>query len=290
MIEATGPLLRIGELSRQTGVSVELLRAWEARYRLLRPRRSAGRFRLYSELDAQRIRRMRSFLDAGISAAQAARAVLHEEASAGHATEIPLGLLAELDRALVTFDEHRAHAALDRLFLSVVLEKALEDAILPELRSIGDRWAAGELTVAQEHFAANLIRGRLLGLARGWDQGRGPRAVLACLPGELHDIGLVCFGLALRKKGWRILYLGQDTPLETVAFALKRSRAKVLVALSIERRRFTVVADELAQFAERGVVAVGGAGATDEYARRVGATNLGPDLVAAASQLAVRAG
>lgn len=290
MIETVGPLLRIGELSRRTGVSVELLRAWEARYKLLRPRRSSGRFRLYSELDATRIRRMRSFLDAGLSAAQAARSVLHEEASAGHATAIPVGLLEELDRALVAFDEHGAHATLDRLFLSVVLERAIEDAVLPELRSIGDRWAAGQLTVAQEHFAANLIRGRLLGLARGWDQGRGPRAVLACLPGEWHDIGLICFGLVLRKRGWRILYLGQDTPLETVAYALRRSRAKALVALSIERRRFTAVAEELARIAERTIVAIAGAGATDEYARRVRAMHLGPDLVAAASQLTDRAG
>ena len=73
------------------------------------------------------------------------------------------------------------------------------------------------MSVAEEHFATNVVRGRLLGLARNWSSGGGPVAVLACPPGELHDLGLICFGLLLRERGWRIAYLGPDTPIETVA-------------------------------------------------------------------------
>ncbi len=284
-MDGHGPLSRIGEVSRRTGVSVELLRAWEARYRLLRPKRTVGGFRLYSDLDAARVQRMRSLLGSGLSAAQAARSVLQEEAAGTRATTLPLGLVEELDHALLEFDEPGAHSTLDRLFSSAVLETALDDAILPELRSIGDRWAAGTVTVAQEHFASTLIRGRLLALARGWDRGRGYRAVLACVPGELHDIGLICFGLVLRRGGWRILYLGQDTPLETVASALKRSRANAFVAVAVERRRFAAVADELAELGKRATVAIGGAGATAEVARRVRGILLGPDLITGAAQL-----
>lgn len=281
-------LLRIGELSRRTGVSVELLRAWEARYRLLRPRRTAGGFRLYSDRDAARIQRMRSLIGSGLSAAEAARAVLQEESAGSQATTISTGLVEELDRALLAFDDPAAHATLDRLFKSVTLETALADAILPELRSIGDRWAAGTVTVAQEHFAATLIRGRLLGLARGWDEGPGRRAVLACVPGELHDIGLICFGLVLRRSGWRILYLGQDTPVDTAASALKRSKATVFVAASVERRRFAAAADQLAGLADRATVAIGGAGATAVHARHMRASLLDGGLVAGAAQLAGR--
>ncbi len=284
-VDGHGPLFRIGEVSRRTGVSVELLRAWETRYRLLRPKRTVGGFRLYSDLDAARVQRMRSLLGSGLSAAQAARTVLQEEAAGTHSTTVPLGIVGELDRALLAFDEPGAHATLDRLFSSVVLETALEDAVLPELRSIGDRWAAGEVTVAQEHFASTLVRGRLLALARGWDQGRGHRAVLACVPGELHDLGLICFGLVLRRQGWRILYLGQDTPIETAASALKRSRATAFVAVSVERRRFTAVADELADLGQRATVAIGGTGATKEGARRMGAMLLAPQLITGATQL-----
>jgi len=72
------PHLRIGALSERVGVSRELLRAWEQRYGLLQPLRSDGGFRLYSSVDEQRVRAMRRHLDAGVSAAQAARLALAE--------------------------------------------------------------------------------------------------------------------------------------------------------------------------------------------------------------------
>jgi len=78
------PVLRIGELSRRLGVSDHVLRAWESRYGLLQPVRSAGGFRLYSEADALRVRRMQAHLARGLSAAEAARAVLGEDNGAGH--------------------------------------------------------------------------------------------------------------------------------------------------------------------------------------------------------------
>ena len=82
---------------------------------------------------------------------------------------------------------------------------------------------------AQEHFASTLIRERLLGLARQWDYGRGPRAVLACPPGERHDIALICFGLALGAAGWRILFLGPDTPIDTLTGVSQALDADVVV-------------------------------------------------------------
>ena len=88
----------------------------------------------------------------------------------------------------------------------------MTELVLPYLAELGRRWEGGQASVAHEHFASNLLRGRLLGLARGWDRGAGPRAVLAAAPGELHDLPLIIFGLALWERGWRITYLGGDTP------------------------------------------------------------------------------
>jgi MerR family transcriptional regulator, light-induced transcriptional regulator len=79
---------------------------------------------------------------------------------------------------------------------------------MPYLRELGERWARNEIAVAQEHFASRLIEGRPLTLARGWNRGPGRRAVLACPSGEQHTLPLVCFGLVLRTRGWRIVYLG----------------------------------------------------------------------------------
>ena len=229
MATAPAPRSRIGELSRRVGVSPELLRAWEIRYRLLRPQRSPGGFRLYGERDELRVRRMRELVGSGVAAAEAARSVLREERTTGRATTVPAGLVERLHGTLLAFDEAGAQAALDRLFATVRLETALSEVLLPELKQIGVGWAGGDVTVAQEHFSSNLIRARLLGLARGWDEGRGPRAILACLPGEQHDIGLIAFGLVLRGEGWRIVYLGQDAPLETLEGAMTRSKARLVV-------------------------------------------------------------
>src|SRR5512134_638137 len=72
-MEAATGYLRIGELSRRTGVAPELLRAWERRYGLLRPARSEGGFRLYSDADERRVELMRLHLRRGLAAAEAAR-------------------------------------------------------------------------------------------------------------------------------------------------------------------------------------------------------------------------
>src|SRR5215208_873021 len=88
-MQAVDGHLRIGELSRRTGVSPELLRAWEQRYGLLRPLRSAGGFRLYSAQDERRVAVMRSHLERGLSAAEAARLTVDQEDAPAPAAETP---------------------------------------------------------------------------------------------------------------------------------------------------------------------------------------------------------
>src|SRR5581483_8061056 len=133
--------------------------------------------------------------------------------------------------ALAAFDEPRAQSVLDSLLAQLSLDTFLRDVVLPYLHELGELWRSGEASVAQEHFASNVLRGRLLGLARGWGLGLGPSVVLACAPGEQHDLGLIGFAVALRSRGWRIVYLGADTPLESVVDAA-RSSAPVFVVVS----------------------------------------------------------
>src|SRR5947208_4617869 len=120
--------VRIGELSRRTGVSVELLRAWEQRYGLLRPGRTAGGFRLYSTDDESRVRRMTALIASGVSASQAAARATGDEpvTPAGAATD-ELG--GELRAALDRFDPDGAHDALDRLLATVSVEFAITEVV-----------------------------------------------------------------------------------------------------------------------------------------------------------------
>lgn len=283
--------LRIGALSKRVGVSPELLRAWERRYGLLQPSRSAGGFRLYSGADEARIQAMQRYLEAGLSAAEAARlAVAGADSGAadpGAGKARFTESVAELEAALGRFDEPAAHAALDRLFSAFRLQTVLREVVLPYLAELGRRWERGEASVAQEHFASNLLRGRLLGLARGWADSAGPRAVLACAPGELHDLPLISFGLALAARGWSITYLGPDTPIATINETLLGRERPLVVISAMTTDRLLAVQDELAELAGGVRLALAGPGATKELASATGAALLlDEDPVTAADRVA----
>ena len=132
---------------------------------------------------------MRDHLGCGLSAAEAAQATLHDDDAGGVAVPAAAGELAgALRQAFDAFDEPAAQAILDRLVSDLSVTAVMSEIVLPYLAELGDRWERGDASIAQEHFASDLIRGRLAGLARGWGDGRGPRAVLACPPGERHDL------------------------------------------------------------------------------------------------------
>ena len=256
--------LRIGELARRTGVATELLRAWERRYGLLAPERTDSGYRLYSDADVRRVRRMRELLATGLSAAEAARQAAAEPRSPdlGPGVPTPAAASTELRRALEQLDDAAAHAAFDRLLADYSTRAVLAGVVLPLLRELGAGWERGEISVAQEHFASNLLRGRLLGLARGWDRGAGRRALLACPPGERHDLGLVIFGLALRELGWRITFLGADTPPDTVVETAQRLEPEALVLAVTDAARLDGVAETAARLSDtRTTIWIGGSGA-----------------------------
>ena len=276
--------LRIGELSRRSGVSPELLRAWERRYGLLRPQRSSGGLRLYSSGDVERVRAMQRHMNQGLAAREAAALAGQATAEAaprrpGLAVFDPDQARAELGAALEAFDEPEAQAIFDALLSIATLDALLSEVVMPYLHDLGDRWEQGQLSVAQEHFASNVLRGRLLSLARGWGRGAGPRALLACPEGERHDLGLIAFGLALRERGWRIDYLGPDTPVESIEEAARRTDPSVVVLSAVRSEPL----EQLAALATRHRVAIAGAGAAS--ARVEGVERLTTDPVTAAGRL-----
>ena len=191
----------------------------------------------------------------------------------------------ELAGALDRFDEGQAHAMLDQLLADYRIETILRELLVPYLHDLGERWARGEVSVAQEHFASNLLRGRLLGLARGWGQGHGPTAVLACLPGEQHDLGLIAFGITLYRRGWRIIYLGPDTPMATIRQATETIAPDLVVLAATVPEPCAAHAHAIADLARQTTLALGGAGATAELATRTGASLLAQDPVSAAESM-----
>ena len=257
--------LRIGALSRRVGVSPELLRAWEQRYGLLHPSRSEGGFRLYSDDDERRVRLTTDLIANGLSAAEAARQALDADVSTPPPVDgVLVGELAgRLRESLDAMDAEVAHLVFDRLLATLSVTTVLGEVVLPYLRELGDRWATGDVSVAQEHFASNLIRGRLLGLARGWGAGEGPDVLLACPPSEAHDLALIVFGIEVARRGWRVTFLGADTPMATIEETVRRLRPALVVLAVSDPARIREQGKAIRSIAAVSPVAVGG--------------NIGPD-------------
>jgi methanogenic corrinoid protein MtbC1 len=281
------------------------LRAWERRYGLLQPSRSAGGFRLYSRDDEATVRSMVAEIDRGYPPSQAAKLALarskaHRERSAAEAADTPElatdanpagrleSLRAELSAALRRYDGTRAHELLDEALAEFTVNAVLREVVLRCLSYIGDAWSRGDMTIAEEHFASQLIRERLLALAREWDRGRGPRALLACPSGERHDIGLICLGIVLSRNGWRITFLGPDTPVSALTGTVEALKPDLIVLSATLEKWLVSVTSPLRTLATEYDVVIAGSGATARVARATHATIVAGDPVDAALHLAHR--
>jgi MerR family transcriptional regulator, light-induced transcriptional regulator len=288
----TSSWMRISELSRRVAVPIDTLRVWERRYGLLNPRRTAGKIRLYSALDEARVRVMTRHLGQGVPAAQAA-----ELAKAARLTLTPgstgqvlerdaLAAAQRMSDALDRFDESDAEQALAQLLGEYTTLAVLRDVVMPYLHEVGERWAADHMTVAQEHFASNFLHARLLALARGWDKGLGPHAVLACAPQELHTLGLICFGIGLHFHGWKITYLGQLTPVEMVAEVARQLRPDLIMVAASVTGGLDAAISQLAEVGERWTLAVGGPATSPALAELCHARHLAEDPITTAAWVA----
>jgi methanogenic corrinoid protein MtbC1 len=161
---------------------------------------------------------------------------------------------------------------LDHALLNFGLAETIQLVVMPCLRDVGRRWECGEISVADEHFATGVIRRRLVRLAAGWDEDGDRVALLACASGELHDVGLLCFGLALHSyHGWRITYLGADVPVHDLDDAAASIEPDLVVASAVTAARFFPDLERWRALARRAPLAIGGAGAGTRLAREMGA-------------------
>lgn len=251
------PIFTIKTVVHETGVAPATLRAWERRYGCLSPGRTEGGYRLYSERDIAILRWLKRQIDAGVSIS---RAVLLLETRHGadapnsqssaevrlqaQGARSPASIVEELLAALLAYDETRAEALLGEAFALHTVDVVAEEVIAPTLVEIGERWHRGEVSIVQEHFATALLRRRLTALFHAYNQPeKGPLAVTGAGPDEWHDVGILLVSLALRRHGWRVIYLGQNVPTDQLIEQI-HALAPALICLSAATR---VSADALRQ-------------------------------------------
>ena len=275
--------INIAALARRTGVPAHTLRKWEERYGVPRPARTEGGQRRYNESDVARVEWLRDRLADGYRIREAAALL---GSSDGEAARSPAELRRALRDALRAGDHERLGRLFDQAFAVYELEEALGQVIAPTLARVGEDWEAGRVTAAEEHVFSAGVRARLerlLADARGGPRGT---AVLACAPGERHDLGLLMLATLLRADGWDVAYLGADLPLADAVRFAERVGAKVLcLSVGLEER-----IDELeasgAELKTPGLrIVLGGGAATPALARRLGVRYGKPNLAEVVADL-----
>jgi DNA-binding transcriptional MerR regulator len=285
----------IRTVANLTGVNPVTLRAWERRYQLITPQRTAKGHRLYSQMDIERIRRVLALLDQGISISQVS----------GMLDEEPDRLVAMPTREFVDVWEQyqeRMLAAIRR-FDEPALESIYNDALslypvelvntrltTPLLRRFGDHWKEQSTVIAEEHFFSVYLRNKLGARIHHLNQrNNGRQLLLACLPGELHELGMLFFALAAVNRGYRVLVLGANMPLEHLPEVIRRRPCEAIVLSGSARPPGSLLKEALPEMVKRtGVPVFVGGGISERHAEAVevaGATCVGKDIQSALQQI-----
>ena len=167
------------------------------------------------------------------------------------------------------------------------LEQALADVVTPALHWTGEAWHRGELSIAQEHAISAKVRAHLTSLIADARADVHGVAVLACGPGEFHDLGLLMLAVALRADGWRVEYLGADTPADTAIEFAEQISATMLCFSAARDESVDALRASLGTPTRESTVpiVIGGAASTPELARELGATYVNGNLSAAVTRL-----
>jgi DNA-binding transcriptional MerR regulator len=236
-------------VARRTGLSRDVLRAWELRYGVVEPERTAGGQRLYSDADIERLRLVREAQEAGrrigqlaaLSSEELERLVSEDRAAelAGAAAggegdngERTRAFLAECLAAVREMDAASLETILGRAAVAVGASPLIDHVITPLMIEIGDLWSGDELTPGHERLATAVVRRTLDSIRGAVQHAEGPGLVVATPAGQHHEIGALLAAASAASSGWRVVYLGADLPAQSIATAVEMTGARA-VALSI---------------------------------------------------------
>ena len=236
----------IGVVVQRTGLTADVIRAWERRYEAVQPTRGPGGQRVYTDADIERLRLLHAATIAGRSIGQVAQmpeeevaALVAEDLASRADTSTVVAenaagrIVAESLTATLGLDGARLDASLRRAAAVLGMAPFIEVVAAPLLRRVGQEWHAGRLTVAHEHLAAAVVHDIIADSMRALiAPPSAPRIVVATPAGERHVIGAAAAGVTAAAEGWQVVYLGADVPARDIAAAVIRAEAK-LVAVSL---------------------------------------------------------
>ena len=223
----------VNEVEERTKVPASTLRQWERRYGFPKPERSDSGYRLYCDGDIRDIEEMKRHIAAGVSASRAAELVCQTEAESALPSSVG-GLQAALLGALLRLDEARADRIFSQAYSLHSVETVLSELAERTMVTLGTLWHQGEVPVTTEHFASAYLQGRLRTLMSATAHSEtGAGVIVACAPLERHELGALVLATLLRRAGFRVYYVGADTPVKDLREMARTLRpAGVMVSAS----------------------------------------------------------
>lgn len=286
-----GDRLPIRTVASLTGVLPVTLRAWERRYGLIRPQRTPTGHRYYTRDHVDHIHRVLALTAQGVPISDVRRSLAgSEEKSAAARPADPWSRYLEgMARAIARFDD----AALDEVYDDALslhpIERVTDRLLMPLLEEIGRRWERQVGGVAEEHFFAVYLRNKLGARLHHRRPRSGPKLLLACAPGEHHEIGLLLFALAANDAGLRCVPLGANIPLTELAPAALRAGCRAIVISSSVDPEPVMLRQALPELVAQARIPVFVGGQTSMRHRdalvRAGAIPLGTDIKAGVRRL-----
>ena len=280
-------LYTIGTVSKLTGVGAITLRAWERRYGLIQPIRKESGHRLYSRAHIDQINRITSLTQKGMRISQIQPEMLETDSTVDSEGEVEKDIWNEylngMVAAIVSFDENRLDEIYNEALSLYPIGLVTSKLLTPLLIELGLRWRSQQGSIAEEHFFSFYLRNKLGARFHHRSRGStGQTILLAGLPGEYHELGLLIFALSALESGFRLVTLGANMPLnELTAVARKKNCKAILLSGAIEpSRKFLTV--ELPALVAESMIPVLIGGLSSVYGcdaiNRAGAEALGRDI------------
>ena len=248
---STTPAFNLKVVLKETGIAADTLRAWERRYGLPMPQRSAGGHRLYSQRDIETIKWLMKRQEDGLSISRAVD-LWNEQLSSGTdplAGVVPTAaalpspsqspdttldtLRAQWVEACLNFSEYSAEQILNQAFSLFPIESVCLDVLQKGMSEIGRRWYENRASVQQEHFASALAMRRLDALLNASPAPTRQHTVLVgCPPEEWHAFTPLLLALLLRRRGLNVIYLGANIPADQFTDTIKNIKANLVVLVA----------------------------------------------------------
>jgi len=239
-------------VSTMTGLSPDIIRAWERRYGVVAPVRGARGARLYSAADIAHLRLLARAVGAGRAigdVARLGRATL-ERLGGQTAPEQPErvdGFVGRVMERLERFDHDGVARLLGDALIGLGVRAFVHQVAFPLLRQVGDRWKDGTLPIAHEHLCSGILRNLIASLIQTRTRAGRPVAVLATPAGERHEFGLLLVALLALEAGLDVSCLGADLPADEIVAAARQSNAVVLgISMATSHNRTRAVREVLA--------------------------------------------